>query len=378
MDDILQELSALSAQFPENFERRELKNPNNQWFVRSALQKAIRRGQEEEAISMARYMLGIDEAKAWQAFAIIMVEDVGIGDLDLLAYSTVTTLKTKVRDKLDADLLYGAMVLRACRAPKSRSCCELELGVNMIMGVPDRYTGEVKDTVYRQILNHLLSMELTALGYHIVLRNPPTLLENLEYAHIASLALRKRLRGMGDAAMFPTLARIKETLDDATEQRAAMLCFDRCPDTMNLALFPLLQWLNVRDEDIVEQDEKSKWPEPKMIGPFWAEVLDMHTRQGKQALKAWHKHLCKVEPTFKTMENPGNALGAIAFVIEGGLVDRRLHSPGLALLRAYQDVNFIRGYGAGEEIMAELPLALMCCTNELSVLHELRLLYYSK
>ncbi len=377
MQELINELNRVTEGAPADFARRELKNPNNRWFVRSALQKAMRRGQVPEALRMAEYMLGTDDAYAWQSLAVVMVEDIGIGDLDALAYSTVLTLKG-LRDKLDsADLLYGALVKRVCEGPKSRCCCELELGVNMIMGTPDKYTGVEPDTYYRQMYNHLLNSSEENL---LETMTPDSgALNELEAAQLVNLALRKRLRGQGEDALLPALGVIHNELDDPTERRAAMFSFERTVDTMNLALFPILHWLNQRNEDITEYDEKALWPEPKMVGPFWAEVFDMHTKQGKTAIRAWHKHLIKTDDIFKTMEGGEayKALGAMLFVIEGGLVDRRLRSPGLEVLKKYQDVNFIRGYGASLTIMDSLDEVLSICVEQLPKLHELRLWAYS-
>ncbi len=54
-------------------------------------------------------------------------------------------------------------------------------------------------------------------------------------------------------------------LDDPTERRAAILSFERPVDTMNVALCPVLHWLNGLREPVEEIDERPEWPPEEVI-----------------------------------------------------------------------------------------------------------------
>ena len=94
----------------------------------SALQKAIRRGNEAEALSCARLLADKDPQRLWRRLAVIAMEDVGIGDFDVIA-NTIFASRSKVwRDKQGGDgHVASYLVSRLCAAPKSRGTDDLGL-----------------------------------------------------------------------------------------------------------------------------------------------------------------------------------------------------------------------------------------------------------
>jgi hypothetical protein len=103
--------------------------PNDKWLARSALQKAIRRGEHDEALSQAARLWKCDPDYCWFALGVIAVEDIGFGDPECVLWSHVGQLKT-FRTKLDDGRLLTALVARMCEAVKSRSCCELSIAAD--------------------------------------------------------------------------------------------------------------------------------------------------------------------------------------------------------------------------------------------------------
>ena len=100
--------------------------------VTSALQKAIRRGQEEEALYWA---YELHESGAWQylmkRLCVIASEDIGLADIQAgivaeSAYSACTLMWAKAQASggyYQADLnIIGKVVMYLCRAPKNRIC----------------------------------------------------------------------------------------------------------------------------------------------------------------------------------------------------------------------------------------------------------------
>ncbi len=94
----------------------------------SALQKAIRRGNEAEALSCARLLADRDPQRLWRRLAVIAMEDVGVGDFDVVA-NTIFSSRSKVwRDKQGGDWHVASyLVPRLCAAPKNRGTDDLGL-----------------------------------------------------------------------------------------------------------------------------------------------------------------------------------------------------------------------------------------------------------
>ncbi len=365
MQEMIEELQNLAAEAPD-FTPRALKNPDNKWLVRSAFQKAIRRGELDRALRCGEYLIAADPPYAWQALATVVIEDVGFGDLDLVAYSTMTTLKT-VREAMHSEFLFASMIQRACEAPKSRSCCELDLGVNMRLQVE----GSAEQA------NQNMMQDWPDEAVHAAMVVPGQDIGGLAAAHLACRVARKRLRGKGEDALLPTLQMIMESLDDPSEQRAAMLSYERTVDSMNIALFPILRWLNALDLPIEEVDEKPEWPPEEVIMSVSSAAFDMHTFHGKKAIKAFWTSL-KQDYDFPKLidaDRAVKAIGSLIFIVEGGLLDRRLLHDELRKLKKYQDLNFALGYGMHPSIAEEKGLLenwLNIIRNEIPRLNDKR------
>jgi replication-associated recombination protein RarA len=112
-----------------------LKDDTPMQFAKSAFQKCIRRGMENEALYLARqfYEAG-QETWIWRRLLVISCEDIGLGDLSVVKYLTDTVLtlhvawrligKSKLMNgenaKSDLLPLYAAVMV-CCRANKSRA-----------------------------------------------------------------------------------------------------------------------------------------------------------------------------------------------------------------------------------------------------------------
>ena len=323
----------------------------------------MRRGQMVSALRLGEYLIDYDEGNAWRTLATVLVEDIGFGDLDLLAYGTITTLKA-VRNSFGgeaaANRLFGAMVVRACLAPKSRSCCELSLGAEMALP---------------SLMAQMRKWEEAELLVTMRSDHSP-----LEMAYMAACALRKNLRGLGDAALVPALQFIMAALDDPGEARACMMSFERTVDTMNLALFPIINRLNHTKEYLLPVDETGLWPEEVLIKSVSSAAFDMHTGIGARAIKAlYNRFRGKIDWADQIISgpetNPMKALGSLVFIVEGGLLDTRLMSSTLADLKLYQDKNFAKGYGVAAHLVDDPAIFLEVLEGvhtEIPLLNELR------
>lgn len=100
--------------------------PHSRYVLVSALQKSIRRGLETVALNCAVNLLQHEPDKFWRRLAVIAFEDVGIGDIDTVAFVVSATGAKRWRDAHGGDLpIASYLVRRLCRAIKDRSTDDL-------------------------------------------------------------------------------------------------------------------------------------------------------------------------------------------------------------------------------------------------------------
>ena len=132
-----------------------------------------------------------------------------------------------------------------------------------------------------------------------------------------------------------------------------MMSFERQVDTMNSAIWPLLSWELDIDSANVEED---LFPPEMTIAGVSCCALDMHTMQGKKAIKAFHTSLVnKGNEVMKELaaksDDVVKGLGSIIFIVEGGQLDRRIMSGLLWSLKDYQDRNFSVAWGVSARVV---------------------------
>ena len=97
---------------------------SDKWVLASNLQKAIRRGLKDVAISTAIKLVGMDAAYFWRRLLVIGYEDVGFGDLPLCASLLGTFRRTALHRRLGVEKVAGYFADRLCSAVKSRALCD--------------------------------------------------------------------------------------------------------------------------------------------------------------------------------------------------------------------------------------------------------------
>lgn len=102
--------------------------------VISALQKDIRRGNEEAAMYWALELVPKYEAYLWRRLIVILNEDIGIANIQLLAVVPVqramyTEFREDGRDG-SARLVLANVILAMCRSPKSRAADHFQCVIN--------------------------------------------------------------------------------------------------------------------------------------------------------------------------------------------------------------------------------------------------------
>ena len=102
------------------------------WVAMSAMQKAIRRGREDLALSAAATLLCDAPDKLWRRVGCIAYEDFGVASLEAVGLATVALAGKRYRSALGGEWAAASVVVaKMCRAPKCRAgddllmACEL-------------------------------------------------------------------------------------------------------------------------------------------------------------------------------------------------------------------------------------------------------------
>jgi hypothetical protein len=96
------------------------------WVAMSAMQKAIRRGREDLALSAATALLRDAPDKLWRRIGCIAYEDVGLAALDTVGIATVSLGGKQARAALGGEwAVASCVVAKLSRAPKCRAADDL-------------------------------------------------------------------------------------------------------------------------------------------------------------------------------------------------------------------------------------------------------------
>ncbi|MEZ4498298.1 MAG: hypothetical protein R2845_16325, partial [Thermomicrobiales bacterium] len=95
------------------------------WLATSALQKSIRRGLQTPSLLATSFLLERQPDRFWRRIVVIALEDVGIGDLQLVHEVLAVSGRKQWRAERGGDWSFAAnLVARLCEAPKSRDACD--------------------------------------------------------------------------------------------------------------------------------------------------------------------------------------------------------------------------------------------------------------
>lgn len=282
---------------------------NQKWLNISALQKAIRRGQVERAVQYAKQGCQVDADQVFRRLAVCALEDVGIGNLLAVAESLAVLGDRKRRREASELYLAAYLAQRLAESPKSRLACDLlslvEYNPNLEpliadwANAPDHNLAKRAGDEAKSIEQKMLATWLLA-GTH---RFQSSVLPKSNYRNRVTL-----MEIMAQSRM-PLMLYFIADRGAARTSDALFVSY--------LQIWKLLQ--DIPDLDLVE----IKIPSSPMIGNFPAEAYDMHTREGKAAIRAGAINFMKT-PTGHPLkiEVFQNAI----FRVEGGLLSREIVS----------------------------------------------------
>ncbi len=98
---------------------------NNKWLLVSCLQKSIRRGFEEEAVMLWKHLKDIDRFYTIYRLSIMAIEDVGLGNIDLMYDFLSTGLKKVNLEQKGGNDYIEYIVKELAKSVKDRSACDI-------------------------------------------------------------------------------------------------------------------------------------------------------------------------------------------------------------------------------------------------------------
>ena len=274
----------------------------DEWLTTSALQKCIRRGHSELAERYARSSVRIDADHAFRRLAIIALEDVGLGDLKIVA-TTLAILGNKLRRRsLGEERLAVHLAVQMSRAAKSRLACDMLSLVEY-----DKEAGKVAERF----------AGLNPVALSNIIRNE----DFGSTAQLVSLWLlhgTERLRSL-QLDLIPGTGQ-RGLLRLMTDQRAPLIFhyivrigLSRCRDSLAI---PYVLLAKFADRNPLLRTVSNELPTPEMIRSFPSFAYDMHTQIGRRVIKEFE---IRCDSTLRSMGV--REVGNLVFALEGGLLD---------------------------------------------------------
>jgi hypothetical protein len=322
------------------------------WLAKSALQKAIRRGDVTTAWTAVRVLAQRQPDQLWRRLVVIALEDVGIGDLSLVHQVLTVSGKKSWRAQNGGDeAIANTLVDRLCQAPKCRDACELLVIADLHPSLKKQRThfldfneGQLCEIVAdadRDIAERTLAAWLIA-GTK---RFPAFSLPEVDGSFSVLLDVYRHL-GVPDHVL--EMARMGST---------------RTQEGHPLTL-PLV-WLAA---DASSAIEPVGLPPSSIIHGWPAEAYDMHTRPGRRALSLFTERSDTLRTLMARHLSPkdhADFLGSLVFRSEGHLVDRRIVYPGSQALLTRAEAAHLTYSGFPETLVTDALGLLQECKETL-------------
>ena len=283
--------------------------PEARWLHLSNLQKAIRRGDVAQALDSAERLYHQDAAKLRRRLAVIALEDLSFGDLQLTATAlTYTALAAKQPGEADLERCLGLVEQMASTA-KDRMVAEL---IGAAMDSPKR-----RDSVLKIAA---AGAQACAALYRAEEADPRD--RSLAgFALVGALNVDGRRVGARDRNALVAAATAMDLPD------AALLILE-CAlriggEVAALAVNVPILYRQMRDQAI--RVERVPLPEATVIEGLISSALDQHTRAGLRALSTYRLRWKPLAQFLrKNVGDPRSAIHTLAFRTEGSALDREI------------------------------------------------------
>lgn len=323
---------------------------SDKWLTTSALQKCIRRGLPDHAERYARSSVRIDSDHAFRRMAIIALEDVGLGDLRLVAGALAILGDKRRRQRVGEERLAALMAKQMSKAVKSRLACEM-----LSIADYDPDTTSFADTL-RSKSAHSLIEEIKVDEFGSTRQIVACLLLH------GTLRLATRNMPALDGVGFGGLSKLM------TAQRAPLILhyivrrgLSRCRDSLAIPYALITSQISELEFSVAQ----TLLPAPRMIGSYPSFAYDMHTRAGRTAIKS-----CAVNFTDCLGRLGVKNVGNLVFVLEGGRLDKRLQHPTIKIseramqLEVFETEN---AFGHADVVRLKIPSYLESLRDQVRV-----------
>lgn len=306
--------------------------PGDIWLLASAMQKTIRRGEYEKALR-AGYALWLkDRRRFWCRLLIISMEDVGVGDTDVLVQVLTGIASTSWRRQM-GDAAAGMCLIRLlCGAAKSRLCDSIYIQASV-------------SSSYRAVREQYAKTDDASLMSVIVDTNAPLVQRAM------AIWLLAGTKKYPSDHMPPRVGNIHTAIAALKALSIPAALASACESVITRLPYPLPLHVPLILEEVQQHTvtvQHHNIPTASDVEGLPVYCADGFTRVGK----ACFRELQRVVPALQTFATKQIALGV--FYLDGGLVDRELTAPGLSILQDAGEWADIESTGLSESAYAEL------------------------
>lgn len=289
---------------------------DDKWNAVSHIQKCVRRGLAEEAISMVGPLFTVDHAYLRYRLAVIAVEDVGIANAPLVAKLLEGRLLKRWIDAQGGVTWLEDVVGQLARSPKDRTACDWGAIARYVVPEFEIEHGPWTELPFAQAVD--IAFDLTT---------------PLAYRSLAAW----RCAGTD---LFPTPALPENHKGDwqywIDANRAHGVSTETL-ESMTLGQRTQREWhpafLGMCEYDSKLQGVLLETPSVKSlgyVGDYLSASLDMHTSAGNRALRTWYAATPELQQAFQGVnpkldrERAVEMLGRMVFLLEGGQVSPKV------------------------------------------------------
>lgn len=275
----------------------------------SALQKAIRRGELDEASEHAAALLELDPEYFWRRLRVIALEDVTLGNPEVVGIVLAVAGKRTLRRRYGEAILACTLVQALAAGEKDRTACDL---VSWITFSPELET-------FRQSI-----LALSVDAWLRAARDGSVSIERRAVALQLIAGLTRSSGGRFEVVTHADSKRFGACIDDWPISDLEFYIARRGSNTFSLNVALPFAALERRGRPIPPPTSIAIAPEPH-IGTFNAGVLCMYTSLGRAAIADWLRTDARLSDAVRQAEGTSRqeAVGLAVFQVEGGLLDRR-------------------------------------------------------
>jgi len=328
------------------------------WLATSALQKSIRRGLQLPALLATSFLLDRQPDRFWRRIVVIALEDVGIGDLQLVHEVLAISGRKQWRAERGGDWSFAAnLVVRMCEAPKSRDACDALVNADLHPELREQRSAFLD--LGTDTLSDIVAAEGRPLGERTL---AAWLVAGTK--RFPALNLPTRIGSFGDLL----------DIYEAMGVRPDVLSTAQMGSTRTIEGHPLslpLIWLLAASSGEIDV-RKQNLPDAPMIGGWPAFALDMHTMLGKRAIRRFQRECREIDQlALRWLPRDQHELfvGTLLFRFEGENVDQRLVYPGSQALLRTAEVAHLTHQGLPRTLVSD---ALSILKEHLDLLHQCR------